>query len=159
MRKLFVLMVGFILLVLSGCSATPVRTQVLSKTENIVKVDVVQVKRTAISPLDGGVQLSIENLTNEVVEIDWNSSSLDGDSIVTDGQLFSQLNTMKPKTVIAPYSKAVKVVNKTSNIVIGGPYTASGQYTLELPAKLVLHITYNGNKEDYVIIDLIEKIK
>lgn len=157
MKKLFILVVSFITFILSGCSATPVRTKMLSKNENIIKVDVVQVKRTAVSPLDGGIQLSIENLTNEVLEIDWNSSSLDGDSIVTGDQLVSQLNTMKPSTILAPYSKTTKRINKVSNIDYS--FGVWAELGLELPAKLVLHIKYNKTKEDYVIIELIEKIK
>ncbi len=157
MKKILFLFSTLIMLVLTGCSATPVRTEMLSKTENIIKVDVVQVKRTAVSPLDGGVQLAIENLTGDVLEIDWNSSSLDGDSIITDGQYFSNKNTMRPSTVLAPYSKATKRINKVSNIDYS--FGVWAEVGLDLPAKLVLHVKYNKDKEEYVIINLIEKIK
>lgn len=157
MKKLMILLLGVILMVLSGCSATPVRTEVLSKTEQIVKVDIVQVKRTAVSPLDGGIQLAIENLTGDVLEIDWNYSSLDGDTIITDGQYFSQKNTIRPSTILAPYSKTTKRINKVSNIDYS--FGVWAEIGLELPAKLVLHIKYNKTKEDYVIINLIEKVK
>lgn len=156
MKKVYGLILSLFLLILAGCSATPVRTEVLSKTQDIVKVEVIQLKRTAVSPLDGGIQLSIENLTDKVLEIDWNSSSLDGDAIVISGQLFIQKNTLLPKTVIAPYSKTIKAVNKSTNIVsFMGNWE---EHTLELPCKLVLHVTID-DKEEYVIINLIEKIK
>lgn len=81
---------------------------------------------------------------------------MDGDAIVISGQLFIQKNTLLPKTIIAPYSKTIKAVNKSTNIV--SFMVNWEEHTLELPCKLVLHVTID-DKEEYVIINLIEKIK
>lgn len=86
----------------------------------------------------------------------WNSSSLDGDSVIISGQLYNQRNTLLPKTVLAPYSKTLKSINKTSNI--DNFWVENGEKDLEFPAKLVLHISVK-NKEGYVIMNLIGKIK
>lgn len=158
MKKIVMFLLGLVLMIFSGCAGTPVRMETLSKTEKIIKIDnVVQVKRGPTSPFDAGVQFTIENLTGEVLEIDWNSSSLDGDTIITDGQYFHQKNSVKLNTVLAPYSKTTKRINKTSNIDYS--FGVWAELGLELPAKLVLRIKYNKTQEDYVIVNLIEKIK
>ena len=150
MKKIYFLVLGIILMTLCGCSSVPVRTELLSQTDKIVKIEVMQ------DFLECGVTLSIENLTDEVLEIDWNSSSLDGDSVIISGQLYNQRNTLLPKTVLAPYSKTLKSINKTSNI--NNFWVENGEKDLEFPAKLVLHISVK-NKEGYVIMNLIGKIK
>lgn len=153
MKKLMGIILITILLFISGCSGTPIRTEYLTNNKNLVKIEVVQDK---VGIFDTGVSLIIENMTNEVLEIDWNSSSLDGDSIIISGQLFNQRNTLLPKTVLAPYSKAVKSINKTTNI--DDFWGEAEEKALKLPAKLVLHIAIR-DKEEYMIINLIEKIK
>lgn len=150
MKKIYILVLSIILMILCGCSSTLIKTELLSKENKIVKIDVQQ------EYLEKGVTLIIGNLTNEVLEIDWNSSSLDGDSIIISGQLYNQRNTLLPKTVLAPYSQTVKSINKTSNI--DDFWVENGEKELKLPAKLVLHVTVKDKKE-YVIINLVEKIK
>lgn len=61
-----------------------------------------------------------------------------------------------PKTVLALHSKTTKSINETSNI--DDFWVEGGEKALELPAKLVLHVTVK-DKEEYVILNLIEKIK
>lgn len=153
MKRLFYVILTLVIFLLGGCSNTPIRTELLTNNKNLVKIEVVQEKSGL---LDKGIGLIIENLTNEVLEIDWNSSSLDGDSVIISGQLYSQRNTLLPKTVLAPHSKTTKSINKTSNI--DDFWVEGGEKALELPAKLVLHVTVK-DKEEYVILNLIEKIK
>lgn len=150
MKKIYILILGIVLMILCGCSSTTIRTELLSETDKIVKIQVQQ------EYLENGVTLVIENLTNEVLEIDWNSSSLDGDSVMISGQLYSQINTLLPKTVLAPYSKTIKSINKTSNF--DNFWVENGEKDLKLPAKLVLHVSVKDKKE-YVIMNLIGKIK
>ncbi len=150
MKKIYIFALSIILVILCGCSSSHIKTELLSKTNEIVKIEVQQ------EYLESGVTLIIKNLTNEVLEIDWNSSSLDGDSIIISGQLYSQRNTLLPKTVLAPYSQTVKSINKTSNI--DDFWVENGEKDIKLPAILVLHVTIK-DREEYVIMNLIRKIK
>lgn len=151
MRKIFYTILVFVLVTFSGCTNAPIKTELLTPNDN-VKIEVFHEGEDIFRQ---GIGLIIENLTSEVLEIDWNSSSLDGDSIIISGQLYSQVNTLLPKTVIAPYSKTTKSINKVSNI--DNFWIENGEKKLELPAKLVLHVTVK-NKSEYVILNLVEKI-
>lgn len=153
MKRLFYVILTLFLFLLGGCSNIPVRIELLTNNKKLVKIEVIQEKSGL---LDNGIGLIIENLTNEVLEIDWNSSSLDGDSVIISGQLYSQRNTLLPKTVLAPHSKTTKSINKISNI--DDFWVEGEEKALELPAKLVLHVTVK-DKEEYVILNLIEKIE
>lgn len=153
MKKILSLILGLMLFILGGCTARTIKTEMLSNTPNLVKIEVLP-KVDFVGPK--GVSLSIENLTDKVLAIDWNSSSLDGDSIVTDGQMLKNMNTLTPKTVIAPFSTTTKSINKTSNINFSmGQWSESD---VIFPVKLVLSVTVD-DKQEYIILNLSEEVK
>lgn len=153
MKKIILLCVS-ILLFVSGCStATPTHRDEFTAIP-IKDSPWVAVK---IEKNYEGVSLKLENKTEEVLEIDWNSSSLDGSNLFLDGQKYIDAGKMIPNQAIAPFASIQRSVYK-ANSVYYSSYYKSWQIDgdVNYPSKIVIKII-NGNKSNFIVFDLNNK--
>ncbi len=154
MKKTLYLLSIVLTLLFTGCSNSPKTIKEFEskiiKTSSYANVEVKERYQ--------GIILTLENKTDDVIEVDWNSSNLNGSNLFLEGQKYIDAGRAVPATVIAPYSKITKNVFSADNVYYSsGKYGGWHQSEQQYPAKLVLKLTKN-NKAEFIVVDLDVKV-
>lgn len=137
-----------------GCTSIPTHKEEFTATKikdsNWININIESAYK--------GISVSLENKVEDVIEIDWNSSSLDGSNLFMDGQKYIDAGKQVPIQVIAPYSTIRRSLYKANTV-----YFSSGKYggwnlsDANYPSKLVIK-AINGKKSQFIIYDLNKKM-
>lgn len=146
MKKILLGLTCFSFLILTGCTSTT--TKYTSKiTKDSKSVDV-QVKASYDK-----INVSIENLTNDVIEVDWNSSNIGSSSLFFGGQKYIDAGKPVPSTAIPPKGKIEKDISRADQVTLYSWGWSTG--SIKYPTTLVLKVIKN-EKPEYEVIKLNE---
>lgn len=146
MKRILLGLSCFSFFILTGCSSGP-----RYKTEysaNVTK-DSKLIDVKADSDYNSAT-LFIKNLTDDVIEVDWNSSSIGGSSLFFSGQKFVDAGKQVPSTAIPPKGTINKTIYKADEIYYSNGWRIEA---LKYPTSIVLKILNNG-KSEYEVINL-----
>ena len=149
MKKILLGLSCFSFLILTGCTSTTpkYKTEYTTKVTKDSKFVDVQV-----SDNYRGINVSIENLTNDVVEVDWNSSSVGGSSLFFSGQKYIDAGKPVPSTAIPPKGKIQKEIYRADGVSYSSGWSRA---SIKYPTTLVLKVI-NNEKSEYEVIELDE---
>lgn len=149
MKKLLIILFCFICFILSGCSNSSKYetkfTYKVIKDSNFISIIAEDTKN--------GINICIMNSTNDVIEIDWNSSNLGGSSIFMSGQKYADAGSILPSTVIPPYGYTTKFLTRANGVYFSEFWGEWKIKDIEYPTTLILKIICNG-KIEFEVIEL-----
>lgn len=139
--KKFFLFIFFILLTIKLIAKTIVPIVTNQGTSKLASVEVLALDARLI-------ELKIINTTDDVIEIDWNGSSIDGEKLLVRGLTrYEEPNGDVSNSVIAPYDEIKKKVCSVSQIYWDWDYKLN---RITVPAKIVIKLK-NSSKNEYLI--------
>ena len=93
----------------------------------------------------------LENKTKDIIEIDWNGSSINGSPVFLDGQKYIDAGKQISSTILAPESYVRRAIYQTNKVSLSFLHWKIGY--LNYPVEIILKIVVN-NKAEFMILKL-----
>lgn len=152
MKKLLLLIFSMVLLGLVGCTAVD------STSKEMRSSRLATVEFKFIPHKEGLItywydpEITITNKTDDVVEILWNSSSVNGSPILIEEQTMSNYGKLAPNTALAPYSSYNTIISSIKDSQINGEFYKLGTIK-KYPAKIVIKVK-QGSTEEFIVLEV-----
>lgn len=132
----------------TACTSIKTRTEYVNEyVVNSKMIDII-ILRSSTDRLI----VSIVNNTSNVIEIDWNSSSLSNSSLFMDGQKYSNAGKMVPSTPIPPKGEIIKDISRAQDVWFS-EYSGWNIKELDYPAEIIIKANSN-NKSEYEVVKI-----